>query len=112
MSYRRYENLDSGQSSEHSQYGGKVVSDFYLGRDPRAFQDWLNALEDFLERIGISPNRKVRFVKNALKGEAHDWWHSVEEYHHRLLLPRMTDWEEIRLKLREKYGDNYDNQQQ
>jgi hypothetical protein len=99
LSYGQYEDLDSGRSSEHSQYRGKVVSDFYGGRDPQAFQDWLDALEDFLEWIGISPNRKVHSVKNALKGEAHDWWHSVEEYHYRLRLPPITDWEEMRFKL-------------
>jgi len=112
MSYWRYEELDNGRSSEHSQYGGRVVSNFYGGRDPRAFQDWLDALEDFFGWIGSSPNRKVHFVKMALKGEAYEWWHSVEEYHHRLRLPPIADWEEMKFKLKEKYGDNCYIQQQ
>jgi hypothetical protein len=59
--------------------------------DPYAFQDWLEALEDYLEWIGVSPNPKVRFVKMMLKGEARIWWHIVEECHHRLRLPPISD---------------------
>ena len=49
------------------------VSNFHGERDPYAFQDWLIALEDYLEWIGLSLDRKVRFVKMKLKGQAHVW---------------------------------------
>jgi hypothetical protein len=107
MSYWHFEDLDRGQSPGYSQYGGKDVSDFYGGRDPYAFQDWLDALEDYLEWIGISPNRKVCFVKMMLKGEARVWWHSVAKYHHRLRLPPISDWEVMKIKLQEKYEANH-----
>jgi hypothetical protein len=40
------------------------------GIHTRAFQDWLNALEDYLEWIGISLDRKLCLVKMKLKGQA------------------------------------------
>jgi hypothetical protein len=67
------------------------VSDFHGKLDPYAFQDCLTALEDYFDGFGLSPDRKVRFVKMKLKGQAHVWWHSVEEYLHRLRLPPITD---------------------
>jgi hypothetical protein len=38
-----------------------------------------------------------------LKGQARVWWQSVEEHLHRLRQPPITDWEEMKLKLQEKY---------
>jgi hypothetical protein len=66
------------------------VSNFHGERDPYAFQDWLIALEEYLEWIGLSPDRKVRFVKMKLKGQAHVWWQREEEYLHRLCLPPIS----------------------
>ncbi|XP_062164932.1 uncharacterized protein LOC133871509 [Alnus glutinosa] len=37
------------------------------------------------------------------KGQARVWWHSVKEYLHRLRFPPISDWEEMKLKLQEKY---------
>lgn len=79
------------------------MSDFHGKLNPYAFQDWLTALEDYFDWFGLSPYRKVHFVKMKLKGQACVWWHSVEEYLHRLRLPPITDWEEMKLKLQEKY---------
>jgi hypothetical protein len=104
MNYWHYEDLDRSRSPGYSQYGGKDVLDFDGGRDPYAFQDWLDALEDYLEWIGAPPNRKVRFVKMMLKNEARIWWRSVEEYHHHLCLPPISDWGVMKIKLQEKYG--------
>jgi hypothetical protein len=63
------------------------VSDFHGERDPYAFQDWLNDLEDYLEWIGLSPDRKVHFVKMKLKEQASVWWQSVDEYFNRVYHP-------------------------
>jgi hypothetical protein len=59
------------------------VSDFHGKLDPCAFQNWLTALEDYFEWFDLSPDRKGWFVKMKLKGPAHVWWQSVEEYHRR-----------------------------
>jgi hypothetical protein len=79
------------------------VLDFHGKLDPYAFQDWLTALEDYFDWFGLSLDRKVRFVKMKFKGQARVWWHSVKEYLHRLRFPPISDWEEMKLKLQEKY---------
>lgn len=56
MNYWHYEDLDRSRSPRYSQYGGKDVSDFDGGRDLYAFEDWLDALGDYLEWIGAPPN--------------------------------------------------------
>jgi hypothetical protein len=88
------------------------VSNFHDERDPYAFQDWLIALEDYLEWIGLSPDRKVRFVKMKLKGQARVWWQREEEYLHRLRLPPISEWEEMKFKLQEEYGADHYTQPQ
>lgn len=46
------------------------------------FQDWLTSLEDYFEWYDMSADRKVRFVRMKLKGQAQVWWQSVEEQLH------------------------------
>jgi hypothetical protein len=79
------------------------IPDFHGKLDPYAFQDWLTSLEDYFEWFGLAAERKVRFVKMKLKGQARVWWQSVEDQLYRLRQPAITDWEEMRLKLQEKY---------
>lgn len=79
------------------------VPDFHGKLDPYAFQDWLTSLDDYFEWFRLAPTRQVRFVKMKLKGQARVWWQSVEEHLHRLRQPPITDWEEMKLKLQEKY---------
>jgi hypothetical protein len=38
-----------------------------------------------------------------LKGQARVWWHSVEEQLQRLRQPPIVEWDEMKLKLQEKY---------
>jgi hypothetical protein len=38
-----------------------------------------------------------------LKGQARVWWNSVEERLHRLKQQPITDWDEMKLKLQEKF---------
>jgi hypothetical protein len=79
------------------------VPDFHGKMDPYAFQDWLTSLDDYFEWFNLTSERKVHFVKMKLKGQARVWWHSVEEQLHRLCRAPILDWEEMRLKLQEKY---------
>jgi hypothetical protein len=73
-----------------------IMSDFHGKLDPYTFQDWFTALEYYFDWFGLSPYCKVRFVKMKLKGQARVWWHSVEEYLHRLRLAPIS---EMKLKL-------------
>jgi len=66
-------------------------SDFHVQRDPYAFQDWSIALEDYLEWVGLSPYRNVYIVKMKLMGQTRVLWESVEECHHCLRLPPISD---------------------
>lgn len=77
------------------------VPDFHGRLDPYAFQDWITSLEDYFDWFNLAAERKVRFVKMKLKGQARVWWHSVEEQLHRLRQPPIADWEEMKLKLQE-----------
>jgi hypothetical protein len=79
------------------------VLGFHGKIDPYAFQDRLTSLDDYFEWFNLTFERKVRFVKMKLKGQARVWWYSVEEQLHRLRRAPILDWEEMRLKLQEKY---------
>jgi hypothetical protein len=68
------------------------VADFQGKFEPHTFQDWLTSLEDYFDWSGLSLDRQVRFAKLKLKGQARVWWHSVEEWLHRLKQPPITDW--------------------
>jgi hypothetical protein len=61
------------------------------------------SLEDYFDWYGLPPDCKVRLVKMKLKGQARMWWDRVEEYHHSLRLPPINDWEEMKLKMQEKF---------
>lgn len=79
------------------------VLDFHGKLEPDVFQDWIMAVEDYFEWSGLSLDRQVRFVKMKLKNQPHVWWHSLEEHLRRLKQPAITDWDEMKLKLMEKY---------
>jgi hypothetical protein len=79
------------------------VPDFHGKLEPDVFHDWIMVVEDYFEWSGLSLDRQVRFVKMKLKNQAHVWWHSVEEHLRRLKQPAITDWDEMKLKLMEKY---------
>lgn len=85
------------------------IAEFHGKLDPHAFQDWITSLEDYFEWYRLPPNTKVRFVKMKLKGQARIWWSSVEEQLHRARQCPITEWEEMKLRLQEKYLPiNYD----
>jgi hypothetical protein len=46
------------------------VPDFHGKLDPHAFQDWITSLEDYFDWFGLAAERKVRFVRMKLKGQA------------------------------------------
>jgi hypothetical protein len=79
------------------------VPDYHGKLEPHIFQDWLTSLEDYLDWSGLSLDSQVRFAKMKLKGQARVWWHSVEERLHWLKQPPITEWDEMKLKLQEKY---------
>ncbi|KAG6778073.1 hypothetical protein POTOM_017918 [Populus tomentosa] len=79
------------------------VPDFYGKLDPHAFEDWLTAIEDYFDWFVVAENRKTRYVRLKLKGHARAWWGSVEEQLRRTQRPAISDWEEMKERLKEKY---------
>ncbi|KAA8530465.1 hypothetical protein F0562_005174 [Nyssa sinensis] len=79
------------------------VPDFYGKLEPNAFEDWLTAIEDYFDWFAVSEDRKVRYVRMKLKGHARAWWGSVEEQLRRTRRPVVSNWEEMKERLKEKY---------
>lgn len=98
----RLEGMD-GRMDEATKWVRVDVSNFFGNLDPYAFQDWITALEDYFDWFGLFAERKVHFVRMKMKGQLSVWWQSVEEQLHRLHQPPILDWEEMKLKLQEKY---------
>ncbi|XP_042984718.1 uncharacterized protein LOC122313623 [Carya illinoinensis] len=84
--------------------GMKVdVPDFFGKLDPNAFEDWLTAIEDYFDWFSVSEDRKVRYVRMKLKGHARAWWGSVEEQLRHTQRALVSNWEEMKERLKEKY---------
>jgi len=79
------------------------VPDFYGKLEPHAFEDWLTAIEDYFDWFAVSEDRKVRYIRMKLKGHARVWWGSVEEQLRRTQRPPISNWEEMKEQLKEKY---------
>ncbi|KAA8548248.1 hypothetical protein F0562_004491 [Nyssa sinensis] len=79
------------------------VPDFYGKLEPNAFEDWLTAIEDYFDWFAVSEDRKVRYVLMKLKGHARAWWGSVEEQLRHTRRPVVSNWEEMKERLKEKY---------
>jgi hypothetical protein len=60
-------------------------------------------MKDYFEWYHLPPDTKIRFVKMKLKGQARMWWNSVEEQLHRSHQRPILEWEEMKLRLQEKY---------
>lgn len=81
------------------------VPNFYckLEPHPHAFEDWLTAIEDYFDRFTVSEDRKVRYIRMKLKGHARAWWESVEEQLRRTRRPSISNREEMKERLKQKY---------
>jgi len=79
------------------------VPDFHGKLEPNAFEDWLTAIEDYFDWFTVSEDRKVRYVRMKLKGHARAWWESVEAQLRRTRRPSISNWEEMKEQLKEKY---------
>ena len=74
------------------------VPDFSGKLDPQAFTDWMTALEDYFDWYGMTEERKVRFAKMKLKGQARIWWRNVEACINRLGQAPIIHGEKTKLK--------------
>ena len=79
------------------------VPDFFGKLEPNAFEDWLTTIEDYFDWFDVLEDRKVRYVRMKLKGHARAWWGSVEEQLCRTRRPTVSNWKEMKKRLKEKY---------
>jgi hypothetical protein len=77
--------------------------DFHGKLEPNAFEDWLTAIKDYFDWFTISEDRKVHYVCMKLKGHARAWWESVEAQLRRTRQPSISNWEEMKERMKEKY---------
>jgi hypothetical protein len=61
------------------------------------------AIEDYFDWFAISKDMKLCYVWMKLKGHARSWWGSVEEQLRRTRRPTVSNWEEKKEQLKEKY---------
>ncbi len=68
--------------------------------EPSVYLDWRAAMDNYFEWYEMTDDRKVRFAKMKLIGQAHWYWHNVEHRRETQRLPRITTWEDMKEKLR------------
>jgi hypothetical protein len=64
---------------------------------------WIRDMDRFFEWHNLSDNRKFRFAKMMLIGEAKIYWRDVDDYLEMRGKPPITDWIKMKQKLQEKY---------
>ncbi|KAK8954863.1 hypothetical protein KSP39_PZI002830 [Platanthera zijinensis] len=71
--------------------------------DPKAFSDWLMDMDHFFDWYEMNDERRIRFAKMKLVGQAKIFWVSVERSLERNGYYPVTRWEEMKQRLRDKY---------
>ncbi|KAH7865207.1 hypothetical protein Vadar_003673 [Vaccinium darrowii] len=71
--------------------------------DPSVFIDWLHSLEDYFDWCGMTDEKKVLFAKMKLVGSAKVYLQGVQRDQTLLGEAQFTRWDDMRLKLKEKY---------
>jgi len=79
------------------------VPDFYGKLEPHAFEDWLTSIEDYFDWFTVSEDWNVWYIRMKLEGHARAWWESVEEQLRRTRRLPISNWEEMKEWLKEKY---------
>jgi hypothetical protein len=79
------------------------VPDFEGKINPTVFADWLASIEEYFEWYDMADDRRVRFAKMKLVGLAKIWWMGIEGDIRRLGQPPISNWQEMKARLREKY---------
>ena len=72
-------------------------------QDPGIFNEWLYEIDEFIEHIGLSYVRRARFAKMKLISRARDYWQDVEDLCIRKGKPPITDWEQMKEIIIERY---------
>ncbi|MQL70604.1 hypothetical protein Taro_002921 [Colocasia esculenta] len=71
--------------------------------DPRVYLDWEASMDCYFDWMGMSDARRVRFAMIKLVGQAQTYWLNVEALYEQHGLMSIESWEDMKVKLREKY---------
>ena len=79
------------------------VPDFEGRVDPTVFSDWIASIEEYFGWYDMVDDRQVRFAKMKLVGLAKVCWSSVENNVRRIGQLLIGTWQDMKVKLQEKY---------
>ncbi|XP_038695889.1 uncharacterized protein LOC119993050 [Tripterygium wilfordii] len=79
------------------------VQEFWGDLNPTTFHDWLISVEDYFRWYKMPNECKVDYAIMKLKGSARMWWLNIEEQALRLGRPTISEWAEMKFRLKEKY---------
>lgn len=84
------------------------IPDFHGRLHPEEFLDWLSAIEKFFDFKGILDFKDiletqwVKLVGTRFRGYASAWWDKVQEMHLRKGKSKISTWEKMKSRLKEK----------
>ena len=70
---------------------------------PWTFIIWLDEMDQFFDQICLPDANKARLSRLKLRSRARDFWRSIENNLKGRSKPAITDWNEMKQMLREKY---------
>ncbi|XP_050387198.1 uncharacterized protein LOC126803432 [Argentina anserina] len=65
--------------------------------------DWISDMDHYFDWYELSEARKVRFAKMKLVGKAREWWTGLERRLAKAGEEPVTEWDEMKERLKEKY---------
>ena len=71
--------------------------------DPWTLINWLDEMDQFFDQICLPYANKVRFARLKLRSRDRDFWRSIENHRKGRSKLAITDWNEMKQILREKY---------
>ena len=83
--------------------------------NPWTLINWLDEMDQFFDQICLPNANKVRFARLKLRSRARDFWRSIENHRKGRSKPAITNWNEMKQILQEKYvpqcyQENYQSQ--
>jgi hypothetical protein len=83
----------------------KIKASIFYGRhDPSIFDRWINDMDNFFDWYNLYDNKRVRFAKIQLIGEAQLYWKEVKDYLEMKGKPLISTYcTEMKQKLQEMY---------
>jgi len=79
------------------------ASTFDGSLEPKVYVDWVGDMDYYFEWYDMSEEMKYKFAKMRLIHQARLYWANLERTRRQQDLTPITTWQEMKLKLKEKY---------